>query len=131
LITIFSRTQGATWQQPPVQIPHAWTPSSVALAAVLLSCEHHYTCFSVSDSWIVKIADFGMSRDVYEKDYYHEANSKEKPKPLKWMAIESFREGKYSTASDVVCYSCSAVQCSTVQRSAVSCTQQFIRLITY
>ena len=43
-----------------------------------------------------------MSRDVYEKDYYKSENTT-KPLPMKWMAIESLKEGKYSTKSDVVC----------------------------
>ena len=42
-----------------------------------------------------------MSRDVYEKDYYKSENTT-KPLPMKWMAIESLKEGKYSTKSDVV-----------------------------
>lgn len=54
-------------------------------------------------SYIVKIADFGMSRDVYEKDYYSTEDTK-KPLPIKWMATESLLEGRYTSKSDVVCY---------------------------
>ena len=52
-------------------------------------------------SYIVKIADFGMSRDVYEKDYYTMHNMN-KPLPMKWMAVESLKEGRYTSKSDVV-----------------------------
>jgi len=42
-----------------------------------------------------------MSRDVYSKSFYQD-DSKNRPRPIKWMALESLREGLYSTASDVV-----------------------------
>ena len=42
-----------------------------------------------------------MSRDVYERDYYTVAN-KSKPLPMKWMAVESLIEGKYTIKTDVV-----------------------------
>ena len=57
--------------------------------------------YRVDGGYIVKIADFGMSRDVYEKDYYTMGNMN-KPLPMKWMAVESLKEGKYTTKSDVV-----------------------------
>jgi len=49
----------------------------------------------------VKIADFGMSRDVYSQDYYR-MEDMNKPLPMKWMAVESLKEGKYTSKSDVV-----------------------------
>ena len=42
-----------------------------------------------------------MSRDVYEKDYYTTSNIN-RPMPIRWMAVESMKEGIYSTKSDVV-----------------------------
>ena len=55
----------------------------------------------MDDTYLVKIADFGMSRDVYVYNYYREGK-KDKPKPAKWMAIESLREGVYDSYSEVV-----------------------------
>ena len=55
----------------------------------------------VTDSYLVKIADFGMSRDIYTENYYREGR-KDKPKPIKWMAIESLREGVYNSHTEVV-----------------------------
>ena len=60
-----------------------------------------FKSFRVDDTYLVKIADFGMSRDVYVYNYYREGK-KDKPKPAKWMAIESLREGVYDSYSEVV-----------------------------
>ncbi|XP_055958197.1 hepatocyte growth factor receptor-like [Patella vulgata] len=47
-----------------------------------------------------KVADFGLARDIYEKDYYSSDNKKMKL-PVKWMAMESLEKGTYSAKSDV------------------------------
>ena len=57
--------------------------------------------FRINKSLIVKIADFGLSRDIYKSDYYR-VEDKKRPLPVKWMAIESLTEGVFSTKSDVV-----------------------------
>jgi proto-oncogene tyrosine-protein kinase Met len=51
----------------------------------------------------VKIADFGLSRDVYERDYYSSDNKKSKL-PVKWMSPESLEKGTYNTKTDVWSY---------------------------
>ncbi|KAK6175676.1 hypothetical protein SNE40_014078 [Patella caerulea] len=48
----------------------------------------------------VKVADFGLTKDVYEKGYYHSDNKKTKL-PIRWMALESIEKGTYSSKSDV------------------------------
>lgn len=48
----------------------------------------------------VKVADFGLCRDIYEKGYYHSDNKKKLP--IRWMAIESIEKGTYTSKSDVV-----------------------------
>ena len=47
----------------------------------------------------IKIADFGLSRGVYDKDYYRIAGRA--VLPVRWMAPESLLFGVFSTASDV------------------------------
>ena len=49
----------------------------------------------------VKVADFGLSRDIYERDYYSSDDRKAKL-PVKWMAPESLEKGHYNTKTDVV-----------------------------
>ncbi len=51
---------------------------------------------------MIKIADFGLSRDIYETDYYKEGDAK-RPLPVKWMSYESLDRGLYTSKSDVVC----------------------------
>ncbi|CAL1528843.1 unnamed protein product, partial [Lymnaea stagnalis] len=47
----------------------------------------------------IKIADFGLCRDIYVKGYYKTDNNV--VMPLRWMALESIETGLYSTKSDV------------------------------
>ncbi|KAG8185374.1 hypothetical protein JTE90_023119 [Oedothorax gibbosus] len=49
--------------------------------------------------YTIKIADFGMSRDLYSRDYYRiEGRAM---LPIRWMAWESILLGKFTTKSDV------------------------------
>ena len=50
---------------------------------------------------LIKVADFGLSRDIYERDYYSCDNRKSKL-PVKWMALESLEKGIYTSKTDVV-----------------------------
>ncbi|MBN3276566.1 DDR2 protein, partial [Polyodon spathula] len=47
----------------------------------------------------IKIADFGMSRNLYSGDYYRIQGRA--VLPIRWMAWESILLGKFTTASDV------------------------------
>ena len=49
---------------------------------------------------IVKVADFGLARDIYETDYYRVATHR--PLPVRWMSPESIDRRKFDTKSDVV-----------------------------
>jgi serine/threonine protein kinase len=62
-----------------------------------------YLLFRLDNDFRVKVADFGLSRDIYEKDYYA-SESKKTMLPVKWMALECLEKGKYSSKSDVVSY---------------------------
>ena len=55
----------------------------------------------LDEDFHVKVADFGLSRDIYEKDYYA-CDNKKTMLPVKWMALECLEKGKYSSKSDVV-----------------------------
>ncbi|XP_076468603.1 hepatocyte growth factor receptor-like [Babylonia areolata] len=53
----------------------------------------------LDDKMRVKVADFGLCRDVYEKGYYHSDNKKKLP--IRWMPPESIEKGTYTSKSDV------------------------------
>lgn len=48
---------------------------------------------------IAKIADFGMSRDIYSSDYYRKGGKA--MLPIKWMPPEAFLDGVFTTKTDV------------------------------
>ena len=53
----------------------------------------------VGDDYVMKIADFGLARDIYKSELYVQTNSG--VLPMKWMAIESLFLRQYSEKSDV------------------------------
>ena len=55
----------------------------------------------VCEDNLVKISDFGLTRDVYESCEYHKAQSAGKL-PIKWMAPEALYDNVYTTQSDVL-----------------------------
>nr|XP_014279310.1 ALK tyrosine kinase receptor [Halyomorpha halys] len=48
---------------------------------------------------VVKIADFGMARDIYRADYYRKGGKA--MLPIKWMPPEAFLDGIFTTKTDV------------------------------
>ncbi|KAL8603195.1 hypothetical protein ACOMHN_025210 [Nucella lapillus] len=48
---------------------------------------------------VVKVCDFGLSRDIFHDDKYTKLTNGKLP--LKWMAIESLRDRVFTTQSDV------------------------------
>ncbi|XP_047735886.1 vascular endothelial growth factor receptor 1 isoform X5 [Hyalella azteca] len=51
---------------------------------------------------IVKISDFGLSRDMYKKEIYTKQG--DDLLPIKWMSIEAIRDRMFSTQSDIWAY---------------------------
>lgn len=56
----------------------------------------------LDEKFTVKVADFGMARDIYDKEYYSIQDHKRVKLPVKWMAIESLQTQKFTIKSDVV-----------------------------
>ncbi|XP_053377597.1 hepatocyte growth factor receptor-like isoform X2 [Mercenaria mercenaria] len=54
----------------------------------------------IDDNMRVKVADFGLTRDVYEKEYYSSCDKKAQL-PVKWMSPESLEFGLFTHKSDV------------------------------
>uniref|UniRef100_A0A2K5CFZ2 Tyrosine-protein kinase receptor n=1 Tax=Aotus nancymaae TaxID=37293 RepID=A0A2K5CFZ2_AOTNA len=53
----------------------------------------------VAHDFTVKIGDFGMTRDIYETDYYRKGGKG--LLPVRWMAPESLKDGIFTTSSDM------------------------------
>ncbi|XP_075063067.1 insulin receptor [Mixophyes fleayi] len=53
----------------------------------------------VAEDFTVKIGDFGMTRDIYETDYYRKGGKG--LLPVRWMSPESLKDGVFTTFSDV------------------------------
>ena len=53
----------------------------------------------VGNDYVMKIADFGLARDVNATNFYYKNSVG--MLPVKWMAIESLFDKVYTTQSDV------------------------------
>ena len=53
----------------------------------------------VCEGKLVKIADFGLSRNVYAGKVYH--SSETRKLPIKWMSPEAIHDQVFTTESDV------------------------------
>ena len=54
---------------------------------------------------IIKVADFGLSEDMYGTKYFRWRRSvrgSEEKVPIRWMAPESIENNKYNQSTDVV-----------------------------
>ena len=56
----------------------------------------------VSLDEVVKVGDLGMARDGCRTEIYH--TNADGPLPIRWMAPESIRDGKFTSQSDVWSY---------------------------
>ncbi|XP_063053474.1 NT-3 growth factor receptor [Engraulis encrasicolus] len=79
--------------------------SQIAAGMVYLASQHFVhrdlatrNCL-VGNGLLVKIGDFGMSRDIYSTDYYRVGGHT--MLPIRWMPPESIMYRKFSTESDV------------------------------
>ncbi len=50
----------------------------------------------------IRVADFGLAKEINVKDYYRVPEDRQCPLPVRWMAIESLEEQVFTTKSDVV-----------------------------
>ena len=58
----------------------------------------------VGEDQILKLADFGLSRDIKGNEGYHMKGMEDKL-PVRWMAVESILDREFTLMSDV--YVCS------------------------
>ncbi|KAK3750976.1 hypothetical protein QZH41_009130, partial [Actinostola sp. cb2023] len=77
-------------------------PTIKSIIFIFLQCIHRDLAarnILVADDKVLKIADFGLARDVHEMDYYRKTTDGRLP--VKWMALEALYDRVYTTQSDV------------------------------
>lgn len=65
---------------------------------------------SLNVSFVVFFADFGMTRDIYETDYYRKGGKG--LLPVRWMAPESLKDGVFTAHSDCWSVAVCEMKCS-------------------
>ena len=69
---------------------------------VMFSSYQQLACsfFRLNNHLTVKVADFGLARDIHDDNYYRAGTAR--PLPVKWMALESLEDLIFTYQSDVV-----------------------------
>ena len=75
------------------------------LLCATLQCLYapHYI-FRVGDNLTIKVADFGLARDVHIKEYYRQQSIGKIP--VRWMAPEALHDKISNEKTDVVSLNC-------------------------
>ena len=60
----------------------------------------------IDENFVIKVADFGLSEDIYSRNYFRQDEDGEAPVklPVRWMALESLSDGIFSEMTDVVIF---------------------------
>jgi len=69
----------------------------------LMSAMFNTQC-RIDTHFVIKITDFGLSEDVYCRNYFKQGHGATVKLPVKWMAPESLQDGVFSDKTDVVSY---------------------------
>ena len=51
---------------------------------------------------VIKVADFGLTEEIYAQNYFRQGQESTMRFPIKWMAPESLSDKLFTEATDVV-----------------------------
>ena len=73
-----------------------------------------FSCIRIDSNNVIKVADFGLSEDIYSRNYFRQGTDNEDGEasvklPVRWMALESLNDGIFSEKTDVVRESTSSI----------------------
>ena len=72
-----------------------------------MSGQEYVIKYRIDENFVIKVADFGLSEDIYARHYFRQGPEEEGGSPVKlpvrWMAIESLNDGIFTEKTDVVC----------------------------
>ena len=80
-------------------------PRIIDTRSVISMCTMYFLSYPtrIDTHFLIIITDFGLSEDVFVRNYFRQGSSGEVVKlPVKWMAPESLGDGHFSEKSDVV-----------------------------
>ena len=81
----------------------SFAPADNNNAKLSLQTVLSFITYRIDTNFRIKISDFGLSEDVYRKNYFRQGDCGEVVRlPVKWMAPESLSDGHFSEKSDVV-----------------------------
>ena len=60
----------------------------------------YISAYRLDGNMIAKVADFGLTQDIYVSDYHRVGHNT--PLPVKWLAPEALIDKAFTTQSDVV-----------------------------
>ena len=66
----------------------------------LHACQLDLIVHRIDTHWVIKVADFGLTEDIYARNYFREETAVKLP--VKWMAPESMDDCVFTEKSDVV-----------------------------
>ena len=71
---------------------------------ILLLSNLLFILHRIDTHFVIKVADFGLSENMYSKTYFRQEKDQAVKLPVKWLALEALMEGIFSEKSDVVSY---------------------------
>ncbi|EDO47097.1 predicted protein, partial [Nematostella vectensis] len=102
----------ATWSPPTEKPDETFTLTDLVITSFQVSramqflasrrCVHRDLAARnvlVGENYVMKIADFGLARDIYKEEHYVKTTAG--LLPVKWMAIEALVDQVYTHSSDV------------------------------